>query len=97
MSLVQWKGFSRVVRTNLGSEVIKSQESMVFWNVTPCSVVDRYQNVGELSYLKLEAAGSSETLMLIPDCTKSPQDRNRDIHCCENLRSRTRVTLNYHL
>jgi hypothetical protein len=54
-------GFSRVVWTNLRSEVIESQESMVFWDVTPCSLVDRYQNFGELSYLKMEAAGSSET------------------------------------
>jgi hypothetical protein len=72
---------------------------MIFWDVTPCSLVDRYQNFeGELSYLKMEAAGSSETLMLVYQTERSPfsQDRNRDIHCCENFRSHTRVTLNYH-
>jgi hypothetical protein len=37
---------------------------MVFWDVTLYSLVDRYQNFGELSHLKMEAAGSSETLML---------------------------------
>ena len=37
---------------------------MIFWDITPCSLVERYQNFGELSYLKMEAAGSSEMLML---------------------------------
>jgi len=28
---------------------------MVFWDVTLYSLVDRYQNFGELSYLKMES------------------------------------------
>jgi hypothetical protein len=60
---------------------------MVFWDVTPCSLVDRYQYSGgtylchlcDTSNLKMEAAYSSKTVTYV------------DVHCPEDLKSQLAV------
>jgi hypothetical protein len=53
------------------SAVLTAMIMKVLWGVTPCILVDRYQRIGETSFisvdsaLKFKAAGNSETLVTI--------------------------------
>jgi hypothetical protein len=67
---------------------------MVFWDVTPCSFIDRYQRFGGthclhlLDTLNMEAALSSEALVPADQITRhhNPTGRNLHIHSRETIK-----------
>jgi hypothetical protein len=70
----------------------------VFWDVSPCGPVGRYQRFGATNCLasmfraedlKTEAVFFSETLVSTYKSTRryNPKDQYQHIHCRENLKS----------
>jgi hypothetical protein len=59
----------------------------VFWDVTPCSLLEVYRRFIALT---MDAAGTSETSVNFYRTTRryNPEDNHRHTHRCENLKSR---------
>jgi hypothetical protein len=67
------------------------------WDVTMCSLVDRYQCIREtvISIFCPIDGDTDSSAMLATICQitwrHNPQDRNLNIHCHENLKSHTKM------
>jgi hypothetical protein len=68
------------------------RSSRTFWDVTPCSLVDRYHHFG--GSLKEEVVGTFKISVPICQTTRChiAEDGNLESRCCENLNV-TRLTV----